>query len=98
VMAANPLVVIPAILKMPLEYLVTAFLLMSVFAARQGGALMSGAAGAVTMSTRSMNSLFMALAIQAIWSLISIYLLSVNMRILAMLYVSKKEKFGWFRH
>ena len=98
VMAANPLVVIPAILKMPIEYLVTAFLLMSVFAARQGGALMSGAAGAVTMSTRSMNSLFIALALQAIWSLVSIYLLSVNMRILAMLYVSKKEKFGWFRH
>ena len=98
VMAANPLVVIPAILKIPLEYLVTASLLMGVFGIRQLGNMMSGVATGVSFSTRDMSVLFMALGFRAVWSFISVYLLTVSMRILGLLYITKKHKLGWFNY
>lgn len=96
VMAANPLVVIPAILRIPLEYLVAAVLVMAVFAFRLLGGLLAGLAGSVSLETREMSTLFMALGGQAIWAFISVYLLTVTMRILGLLYLTKKHKFGWF--
>jgi hypothetical protein len=98
VMAANPLVVIPTIARIPFEYLVTTILLMSVFGIRQLGNFVSSAAGGAALSTRDMSVLFISLAIQGAWGLASIYLLTVNMRILGLLYNKKKEKFGWFSH
>ena len=98
VMAANPMVVIPAILKMPLQYLVTAVLLMVVFGVRQLGNMMAGAAEGVSFSTRDMSVLFMALGFRAIWSFVSVYLLTVSMRILGLLYITKKHKLGWFNY
>jgi hypothetical protein len=94
VLAANPLVVVPAILKM----LVTAVLLMSIYGIRQMGSLMSGVAGDMSFSTRDMSVLFVSLGIQAIWAFVSVYLLVVTMRILGILYLSKKEEFGWFNY
>jgi len=96
VMAANPLVVIPTILKIPLEYLVTSLLLLSVFGVRMLGNMMSGLAGGVSLSTRDMSVLFMFMGIKALWAFASVYLLTVSMRILGLLYVAKKHKFGWF--
>jgi hypothetical protein len=98
VFAANPLIVIPAIAKMPLEYLVASIVLMGVFGFRYLGDAISGVAGTVTFSTRNMSVLFVAMAIKACWALISAYLLTVNMRILGLLYISKKRELGWFRH
>jgi len=96
VLAANPLVVVPAILKIPFQYLVASVLLMSVFGFRQLGSLLSGVAGAVTLSTRDMSVLFIALGVQAAWAFLSVYLLTVNMRVLGLLYNANKEKLGWF--
>lgn len=96
VMAANPLIVIPAIFKMPFEYLITSVLLMSVFGLRQLGNLVSSVAEGVTFSTKDMSVLFLAIGVQAAWAFGSLYLLTVSMRILGLLYISKKEKFGWF--
>jgi hypothetical protein len=48
------------------------------------------------MSTKDMSVLFVAMAIKVGWALISAYLLTVNMRILGLLYISKKQQFGWF--
>jgi len=98
IMAANPLVVFPAILKAPGEYLVTALLLTGVFALRFAGDLASSGAGSLAFSTRDMSTLLMILAGRAFWSFCSIYLLTVTMRILGLLYVAKKRKFGWFGH
>jgi hypothetical protein len=98
IMAANPMVVFPAILKAPLEYLVTSILLTGVFAARFAGDLVSSGAASVAMSTREMSTMFMAFGVRAFWSFCSVYLLTVTMRILGLLYVTKKHKFGWFSH
>ena len=94
--AANPLVVIPAILKVPLEYLVTAVLVTGVFALRWAGDAATAAMGAISMSTRSMSTLFIAFGVRALWAFASLYLLVVCMRILGLLYTTKKEKIGWF--
>jgi len=98
VMAANPLVVIPAILKVPLEYVVTAILLIAVYGIRQLGTELSGVAGKVSFSTRDMSVLLVAMGFRAIWSFASIYLLTVSMRILGLLYVTRKQKLGWFNY
>jgi len=96
VMAANPLVVIPTIFRVPFEYLVASILLMAVYGVRVAGGMAAGMAGDVSMSTRDMSTLFISLAGQGVWALISVYLLTVSMRILGLLYISKKHKFGWF--
>ncbi|MEQ1936552.1 MAG: hypothetical protein ABL962_22095 [Fimbriimonadaceae bacterium] len=96
VLAMNPMVVVPTILRIPGEYLVATILLMSVFGINLLGNMVSGVAGGAMLETRDMKVLLGSLGIQAVWSFVSIYLLSVNMRILGLLYVTKKEKFGWF--
>jgi hypothetical protein len=98
IMAANPMVVFPAILKAPLEYFVTAILLSGVFAIRFAGDMVSSGAGSVAFSTRDMSTLFMVFAGRAFWAFCSVYLLTVTMRILGLLYVTKKHKLGWFAH
>jgi hypothetical protein len=45
-----------------------------------------------------MSVLFMSFGLRAIWSFVSIYLLAVVMRVLGLLYVTRKHKFGWFAH
>jgi FHA domain/B-box zinc finger len=98
VMAANPLVVIPSIMKIPVQYLVASIVLMSVFGARQLGGIVSSLLGMESMSTHSMNVFFIAIGMQAVWAFVSVYLLTVNMRILGLLYTSSKDELGWFSH
>jgi hypothetical protein len=83
-------------IKTPVQYLVASTLLMSVFGARQLGSMLSGEAGSVSLSTREMSVLFMAMGVQAAWAFVSVYLLTVNMRILGLFYNANKEKLGWF--
>lgn len=98
IMSANPLIVIPAIMKAPGAYLVAAILLTGVFGLRFLGDSIADHAAGVGLRTRDMSTLFMTFGIRAFWSFASVYLLTVNMRILGLLYVSKKHKFGWFSH
>ncbi len=95
-LAANPLIVIPAILKVPFQYLIAAIVLMSVFGVRQVGNMISGVAGGVTMSTRHGSTFLLAVAVMGGCALAGIYLLTVSVRILGLLYNANKEKLGWF--
>jgi hypothetical protein len=97
-LAVNPLVVIPAILKVPLGYLVTTLIVIGIYALRQFGGDAAGIASSTSFRTRAMSTMFMAFGLRAIWSLVSLYLLTVSMRILGLLYVTNKQKFGWFGH
>ena len=97
-LAANPLVVIPAILKVPLGYLVTCMVVIGVYLVRLlGDALASGAQN-VGYHTRDMSTMFLTFGLRAVWSLVKVYLLTVSMRTLGLLYVANKHKFGWFDH
>ena len=97
-LAANPLVVIPAILKVPLGYLVTCLVVIGIFALRQLSDAATGAAGYVSQHTRDMSVMFMSFGLKAVLSLVNVYLLTVSMRTLGLLYVTNKRKFGWFDH
>jgi hypothetical protein len=95
VMAANPLVVVPSIVRVPLEYLVAAILLAGLFGIRwMGDALSSGMAHESLMTT-SMTEMFLMFGFRAIWAFISVYLLTVTMRILGLLYLTKRDRLGW---
>ncbi len=97
-LAANPLIVVPAMLKLPLRYSVTVVLLLAVFGVRQLGDLISGGAGTVALRTHSSDMFFAAMAIQAVWALLSVYLLTVTMRILGLFYNASKRTLGWFNY
>jgi len=97
-LAANPLVVIPAITKAPLEYVVAAVLVVGVFGLRQVGNMIMSAATASEYSTRDMSVLFTAFGLRAAISLVNVYLLTISMRILGIIYVTKKRALGWFSH
>jgi hypothetical protein len=98
VMAANPLVVIPAMFKVPGKYSVTAILTLIVFGIRQLGAVMSGVEGSVSLMTRNVNTFMVAAAVQMVWAVLSVYLLCVTMRILGLFYNSSKQQLGWYNY
>lgn len=97
-LASNPLVVFPAILKVPAGYLVTSIVVVGVFGMRLLGDALSAGATEVGFATRDMSVLFIPFGLRMFWSLASVYLLTVGMRTLGLLYVTNKPKFGWFDH
>lgn len=95
VMAANPLQVIPSIFKAPLEYVATLILLGTVFGVRALGDLALPMVFPRGLLTHSIPKMAAYLAAEALWALVCLYLLTVGMHILGLLYVTKKDKFGW---
>ena len=82
--AANPLLVIPSILRIPLQYLLTVLLLGSVLALRWAG--------------EAFLESFLPFPFLAgiILGFVSLYLLTVEMRILGLLYLANQDRLGWF--
>jgi hypothetical protein len=95
VLGANPLTVVPAILKAPLEYLVTLILLAAVFAIRWAGDGVIPALFPRGLTTHSMPKLAAFVAAEAFWAVMCLYLLTVGVHILGLLYLSKKDRFAW---
>jgi hypothetical protein len=93
--ALNPLVIVPSILRVPLAYLVTLVLLASVYGIRFGGDLVIAWAFQEGFSTKSMATLFLMLVVKVFWSVAGFYLLVVTLRILGLLYLTKKATLGW---
>jgi hypothetical protein len=96
VLAANPLIVVPAMLKAPLNYSIAAVLTLIVFGIRQVAHVISEGAGSLSLHTRSENVFLGAVAVQAGLALVSVYLLCVTMRILGLFYNSSKQQLGWY--
>lgn len=95
VMASNPLVVVPSILRVPFQYLVTVVVFVFIFGIQRIGDIIAGGAKTVTFTAMDMHVFLIAIGIRIIWSFISVYLLTVNMRIIGLLYLTQKEKLGW---
>ena len=83
VFAVNPLVVVPTMFKVPLEYFMTLFLF--------------GAAFLVTWIGDAFLPLVIPLRFVSaiISSFVGLYLLTVEMRVLGLLYFTNKHRFGW---
>jgi len=97
-LAANPLIVLPAMMKAPVEYGITVLFLLVVYGMSVVGDILSGTAGQNIMMTKDMSTLFIAFGIKAAVGLVSVYLLCVTMRILGLFYNASKQKLGWFAH
>ncbi len=97
-LAANPLVVLPAIFKVPVEYILAVVVLAAVMGLRASGAPLIHSIFPRELMTHSMPKLFAYLGARAIWGFANVYLLAVNVRILGLLYLTKKQKLGWFEH
>jgi hypothetical protein len=95
-LAANPLIVVPAILKTWFHYLIACILLMVVFGMRQLGDLISSLAGDATLTTRDTSVFFIAIGLRVVWAFVGVYILTVMMRVLGLFYNANKEKLGWF--
>jgi hypothetical protein len=95
-LAGNPLVVLPAIVKVPLEYILAVILMAAVIAVRQAGETALLVMFPKGMLTHSIPTLFEMFGARLAWNFVALYLLAVNMRILGLLYVSRKRRFGWF--
>jgi hypothetical protein len=93
--AANPLVIVPSMLKVPLEYFVTLILLAAVFGFRGLGDLVINGAFPRGLLSHSMAEMFAYIGANAFWGFASFYLLIVGIHILAQLYVAKRQKLGW---
>lgn len=98
VLAANPLIVLPAILKVPGEYLLTVVLLALVFGFRSLGDLTMDTLFAASLTSKSMSTFLLMAAARGFWAFVSLYLLTVMMRILGLLYLTRKHKLAWFSH
>jgi hypothetical protein len=96
VAAANPLFVIPSMLKIPLEYLVAAVFFLAVLGMWLLGKFIAFGMGFFTDSTRDMTVLFLLIGFRVFWTFASVYLLTVSMRVLGLLYLTKKHSLGWF--
>lgn len=93
--AANPLVVVPSILKVPLEYLVAVVVLASAFVFRWGGNTLIDKLFPEGSTIHSMGGLFAMLASMAFVSFVTLYLLIAGVHLLGLIFVTNKEKLGW---
>jgi len=95
-LAANPLVVLPAMMKAPAQYSITVLFLLVVYGIRSLGDMLSSNAGHNMMFTNNMSTFFVNAGIKSALGLVSVYLLCVTMRILGLFYNASKDKLGWF--
>ena len=97
VAAANPLVVVPSIMKVPVEYLIILGLLAAIYGFRVLGDVAVNALFPEGATTHSMAQFFLMVATYAFWGFASLYLVTVNVRLLGLLYLTKKEELGWLK-
>jgi FHA domain len=95
VAAANPLLVASSILRVLKEYLATLVLLGGVLLLRLLGDFTVNKLFPNSWDTQSMKELFGMVGLRSVWSLFSFFLLIVSIRILGLLFVTKKDDLGW---
>jgi hypothetical protein len=98
IVAANPLVVVPSIIKAPLEYLVVLVLLAFTYGFRVLNDFLIGKFFPDGWTTHSMGQLFAMVGSMALQGFLSLYLALVAMHMLGLVYVTKKDKLSWLGH
>ena len=84
--ALNPILIIPSILKIPFSYLLAVTILLAAYATNWLG-------------DRYLESLLPVPIVPAVVSeFFGLYLMTIEMRILGLLYWTKKDELGWFNH
>lgn len=96
ILTANPLLVIPSIFKVPLEYFVTLLAFGAFLGMQALGDWISKTAFPDSFSTQSMSQLFLMIAVRLLGAFLNFYLMIVAVRLLGTIFVTGKERLGWF--
>jgi hypothetical protein len=80
------------------EYLVAVVMMAIILALYNSGSTVIDAIFPRGLLTHSIGKMFGYLGAWAFWYFFQLYLLAVNMRILGLLYLTKKRKLAWFEH
>jgi hypothetical protein len=97
VVAVNPMVVIPAVFKAFLEYLVVLVLFAVYFTVRFGGDYMLKTLCPEGWTTHSTSELVILIGGNLFLSFAGFYLLIVTVHVLGLIYVTKKDRLRWLR-
>jgi hypothetical protein len=95
VMAANPLLVVPSILKVIIQYVATLTLLAAAFGFRYGASVLIDKLFPESWTTESMAQLIGLIGMLLLTSSVTVYLLMVGIHLLGLVYVTKKDSLGW---
>ena len=95
VVAANPLLVVRSMFRVPLEYIFALAFLFFVSVIYFGGMYAIGQIFYEGFETRSMGMLFGMIGSYVFMSLVGLYLLLVAIHILGLIFATKKDKLGW---
>jgi len=94
--ALSPVLVIKSILNVPLEYLATLALLVIVMVLDAMDYAVMGFVIEQGFLTASIRKFFMMIGIFLVLVLFGFYLVTVSVRVLGLLFVTKREQLGWF--
>ncbi len=96
--ALNPLLVFQSIRRVPLEYLATLGLLavVAVMATLDDGMMCYVIARG--LSTSSIKTFFSMVGLFVALVVFGFYLITVSVRVLGLLFVTKRDKLGWYEH
>ena len=93
--AANPLVIVPSIIKVAPEYLFVILAFAAVLGLQTGGRMLMKLAFAEGWTTHSMPVLFGMMASLAFQALLVFYLFITVVHLLGLIFVAKKDRLGW---
>ena len=65
------------------------------FGVRWLGDAISGEMGHRALRTESISEMLLLFGLRMLWAFLSVYLLTVTMRILGLLYLTKRDRLGW---
>ncbi len=95
--AANPLLVVPSIFRVPVKYLVSLLPLGCMALVQWAGSLFTNKVFPEGWTTGSMGSLFGMIGSLIFLSFLSFYLLVVAVHLLGLIFVTSKSELGWLR-
>ena len=98
ILVANPLLVIPSMFKVPLEYFVTLLAFGAFLGSQALGDYVSKKAFPDSFLTDSMPQLVLMIGVRLVWAFFNFYLIIVAIRILGMIFVTRKDRLGWFQN
>jgi len=96
ILVANPMLVIPSIFKVPLEYFVSLLAFGGFLGSQALGEWLSKTAFPDAFLTQSMSQLLLFIGLRLVWAFLNFYLIVVAIRILGTIFVTRKEQLGWF--
>lgn len=95
--AANPLVVVPSILKVPVKYFISLLPLAATSALQWFGSLFLDRFFPERWTTHAMGEFLAMIGVMALMGFLSLYLLILAVHLLGLIFVTSKSELGWLQ-